>query len=154
MTSGTDLETRTVKHLVACGFVAERVAKRGRNRVADVFGCVDIIAVGPLGVELIQVTTRTNRWARKKKIQAAGLSCPVQLIYWFKDERGRWQFLSEAVPPTTPAGPFTAAPEAETSACAPEASPAALQGHGTIQAECGSRREAHETGPFDRGSSA
>ena len=95
--TGDMLERRTVAALVAAGYRAERVSRRGRNSGGDLFGCADLVAVCPAGaVELIQVTTKGSRSARRRKIRAARLSCPVRLIYWFKNGT-RWAWLSEVV---------------------------------------------------------
>jgi Holliday junction resolvase len=94
---GADLERRTVAALVAAGWRAERVSRQGRNNGGDAFGCVDVLAISPEGeIELIQVTTKGARSARRRKIRAARLTCPVRLIYWFKNG-ARWAFLSEVV---------------------------------------------------------
>jgi Holliday junction resolvase len=94
---GADLERRTVAALVAAGWRAERVSRQGRNNGGDAFGCVDVLAIGPAGeIELIQVTTKGSRSARRRKIRDARMPCPVRLIYWFKVGT-RWAFLSEVV---------------------------------------------------------
>jgi Holliday junction resolvase len=94
---GADLERRTVAALVAAGWRAERVSRQGRNNGGDAFGCVDVLAISPEGrIELIQVTTKGSRSARRRKIRAAALPCAVRLIYWFKNGT-RWAWLSEVV---------------------------------------------------------
>jgi hypothetical protein len=93
---GDDLERRTVAWLEQCGYRAERVSRRGRFGGGDLFGCVDVLAVNAEGVELIQVTTKTNASARRRKIREAGLPFPVHLFLWFK-HKNRWTFVGETV---------------------------------------------------------
>lgn len=93
---GADLERRTVAWLQSCGWRAERVSRGGRYG-GDLFGCIDVVAVCPLGeVELIQVTTKSAASARRKKIRDAKMGRPVRLFIWFKN-RARWEFKSEEV---------------------------------------------------------
>lgn len=96
---GAMLEARTVTHLRDTGWQAERVSRGGRFGGGDFLGCIDIVAVGHGSVELIQVTTKAGRSARRRKIIAAALGYPVRLIYWFKVSN-RWAFLSEVVEPS------------------------------------------------------
>jgi Holliday junction resolvase len=96
--TGDMLERRTVEHLRAIGYHAERVSRRGRYGAGDLFGCVDIVAVGEEGVMLCQVTTKTNASSRRKKIRNAGLPEPVRLFLWAKNGRA-WAFTSEVVAP-------------------------------------------------------
>ncbi len=95
---GYMLEARTVKHLETWGYRAERVARSGKRNGGDLFNCVDVVAVNGEGVILIQVTTKTNASARRKKIRAAKLGWPVRLWLWEKVGRF-WVFSSEDVAP-------------------------------------------------------
>lgn len=95
---GYYLERRTVAHLESIGYRAERVSRTGRRTGGDLFGCIDVIAVCADEVMFVQVTTKTNASARRKKIRDAGLPYPVRLWLWCKDGR-RWTFTSEEVLP-------------------------------------------------------
>lgn len=94
--TGDDLERRTVAYLERIGYRAERVSRRGRFSGKDLFGCIDIVAVDTRGVMLVQVTTRSNASAHRRKIREARLPWPVRLWLWSK-VKGRWQFISEEV---------------------------------------------------------
>jgi hypothetical protein len=99
---GRMLENRTCAWLASLGYRAERVVRpsaRGRRGRVDLFGCVDLVSDHPEhGVELHQVTTRTNASARRRKIRDAALPSPVRLWLWSK-VGGRWVSTSEVVEP-------------------------------------------------------
>lgn len=93
---GDDLERRTVSHLRSIGYHAERVSRRALYGTKDIFGVVDILAVGPSEIMLAQVTTKTNASSHRRKIRDAQLGVPVRLFLWWKD-KNRWVFVSEEV---------------------------------------------------------
>lgn len=96
---GDDLERRTVKVLTDLGYRAERVSRRGRYGTRDLFGVVDIIAIGADGLMLAQVTTKNNASSHRRKIRDARLMWPVRLFMWSQGTNRRWTFVSEEIEP-------------------------------------------------------
>jgi hypothetical protein len=98
-TRGRLLEAKTVAWLESLGYRAGIVGKRGRHGV-DLFGCCDLVSVHPEhGVELHQVTTKTNASGRRRKIRDANLGWPVRLWLWSQGPNRRWVSTSEVVMP-------------------------------------------------------
>lgn len=96
--TGDMLERRTVKWLRDIGYHAERVSRRGRFGGGDLFGCIDIVALNEEGIMLAQVTTKSGRYARRRKIREARLPYPVRLFSW--EKAGRiWGMVSEVIEP-------------------------------------------------------
>lgn len=105
---GADLEKRTVKVLTDMGWKAERIGRPRSGRPnadgqmrqrgsQDVFNVGDILACEPgVGFHLIQVTTKSQASAKRKKIREQALGAPVRLFLW--DKPGRvWTFTSEEI---------------------------------------------------------
>jgi hypothetical protein len=63
---------RTIAWLAERGWVADVAEYRDRyGRTHDLFGCIDLVAVGPAGVAFVQVTSRGNMAARARKVREA-----------------------------------------------------------------------------------
>jgi hypothetical protein len=102
-----DLEARTVKLFRESGWITHRVstfdARTGRAK--DFLGFADVMAIASDVTVLIQVTSRSNRSSRLKKILASENAytwlkdCATRriwLVLWEK-ERGRWHQVIENV---------------------------------------------------------
>lgn len=59
----------TMRHLRALGWpIVEKTEHWDGRRTHDLFGIIDVLAVGPRGTLAVQTTTRTNVAARVRKI--------------------------------------------------------------------------------------
>ena len=68
-----NLNSRVLKKLREEGWTAESVDRWDSftRRSYDLFGCIDVLAVGAKGTLAVQVTSRANMSARRKKILEA-----------------------------------------------------------------------------------
>jgi radical SAM superfamily enzyme YgiQ (UPF0313 family) len=62
---------RSVKHLKDCGYVVATVEHYNyfTKRRHDLFGCIDLLAIGNGETLAVQVTSRSNMSSRIKKIE-------------------------------------------------------------------------------------
>jgi len=81
------LTLRTIKHLREQGYLVATVEHYNSftRRKHDLFGCIDLLAIGNGETLAIQVTSRSNMSARIKKIQD-NLALPEML-------RSKWRIL-------------------------------------------------------------
>lgn len=81
------LTLRTTKHLKEQGYLVATVEHYNSftRRKHDLFGCIDLLAIGNGETLAIQVTSRSNMSARIKKIQD-NLALPEML-------RSKWRIL-------------------------------------------------------------
>jgi hypothetical protein len=81
------LTLRTTKHLREQGYLVATVEHYNSftRRKHDLFGCIDLLAIGNGETLAIQVTSRSNMSARIKKIQD-NLALPEML-------RSKWRIL-------------------------------------------------------------
>ena len=81
------LTLRTTKHLRELGYLVATVEHYNSftRRKHDLFGCIDLLAIGNGETLAIQVTSRSNMSARIKKIQD-NLALPEML-------RSKWRIL-------------------------------------------------------------
>jgi len=81
------LSQRTTKHLREQGYLVATVEHYNSftRRKHDLFGCIDLLAIGNGETLAIQVTSRSNMSARIKKIQD-NLALPEML-------RSKWRIL-------------------------------------------------------------
>lgn len=94
------LTLRTTKHLKEQGYLVATVEHYNSftRRKHDLFGCIDLLAIGNGETLAIQVTSRSNMSARIKKIQD-NLALPEMLrskwrilVYgWDKGTNGRYR---------------------------------------------------------------
>ena len=94
------LSQRTTKHLREQGYLVATVEHYNSftRRKHDLFGCIDLLAIGNGETLAIQVTSRSNMSARIKKIQD-NLALPEMLrskwrilVYgWDKGTNGRYR---------------------------------------------------------------
>jgi hypothetical protein len=89
------------------GFLVHRAAATGRIKIGgrwiqrshDLYGCIDLLAIQPAGVWACQVTTLSNRSARRKKIEKVERHWPndwrisVVVHGWDRLGRGTEHFL-------------------------------------------------------------
>lgn len=52
------------------------------RRTKDLFGCIDVLAVGPQGTLAVQVTSRGNMSSRRKKIKESEAYWPMLEARW------------------------------------------------------------------------
>lgn len=52
------------------------------RRTKDLFGCIDVLAVGPQGTLAVQVTSRGNMSSRRKKVLASEAYKPMKDAGW------------------------------------------------------------------------
>ena len=81
------LTLRTIKHLREQGYLVATVEHYNSftRRKHDLFGCIDLLAIGNGETLAIQVTSRSNMSARIKKIEDS-LALPEML-------RSKWRIL-------------------------------------------------------------
>ena len=91
---------RTVAHLRKLGYQTANVEHYNyfTKRKHDLFGCIDILAIGNGETLAVQVTSKSNMSARIKKIEASEalpemLRSGWRVIVhgWFRKENGRYE---------------------------------------------------------------
>jgi hypothetical protein len=91
---------RTVAHLRKLGYQTANVEHYNyfTKRKHDLFGCIDILAIGNNETLAVQVTSKSNMSARIKKIEASEalpemLRSGWRVIVhgWFRKENGRYE---------------------------------------------------------------
>jgi hypothetical protein len=96
---------RTLEHLRALGYPLVQVVERWNPHARvrqDLFGCLDILAVGP-DIVGVQATSGSNVAARIKKLEASP-ALPVLrsagirvLVHGWRKLQGRWQLREVAL---------------------------------------------------------
>ena len=79
-----NLNSRVLQKLRGEGWVAESVDRWDSftRRSYDLFGCIDVLGVGPEGTIAVQVTSRANMSARRKKILEAEAYPAMKAAGW------------------------------------------------------------------------
>ena len=98
--SPTELSLRHLRKRFALVAVTERWNPHARCR-QDLFGCIDILAVGP-GTLAVQTTTGANLSARVKKLRASPAVPILEAAGWritahgWVKRKGRWVLREQA----------------------------------------------------------
>ena len=73
----------TIRKLLADGWpIVEKTEHWDGHRTHDLFGIIDVLAVGPLGTLAVQTTTRTNVAARVRKIGDSPAIAAIREAGW------------------------------------------------------------------------
>jgi hypothetical protein len=95
----SNLSARSAAHLRDLGYLVANVEHYNSftRRRHDLFGCIDLLAIGNGETVAVQTTSKTNLSSRKKKIEESEAypemirsGWRIVLHGWFK-ENNRWQ---------------------------------------------------------------